>query len=112
MVAMRLRSMLSLKDSSLGPMMARISSSSREWLSAESRLPADALRRDEESSGERLRSETRSRLVARAPVSASRSSWWSCWARVRLLGGRGGGVVPDELLSSDRQRVLKGRTEA
>lgn len=123
-VAIRLRSMLSLKLSSLGPMMALISSSSLEWLSAESKLPAEALSKDDESSGERLRRDMRSRLEARMlldsqHVSRSSSSWlcwddnevWccfcSCWRTLRL-GGRGGGVPPNELLlSSDRQRLLK-----
>lgn len=123
-VAIRLRSMLSLKLSSLGPMIARISSSSLEWLRAESKLPAEALNNDEESSGERLRNDMRSRLDARMLLvsqhaSRSSSSWlcWddsevlcclcSCW-RTRRLGGSGGGVPPNELLlSSERQRFLK-----
>jgi len=103
-VAMRLRSILSFKDSSFGPIIARISSSSREWFRAESKLPADALRSDDESSGDRLRRDTLSRLDARRPSDSSRS----CWVRVLLFGGNGGGV-PEELFSSDKHTfVLQG----
>lgn len=102
---MRLRSILSFKDSSFGPIIARISSSSREWFRAESKLPADALRRDDESSGDRLRRDTRSRLDARRPSDSSRS----CWVFVLLFGGNGGGV-PEELFSSDKHTfVLRDR---
>lgn len=103
-VAMRLRSILSFKDSSFGPIIARISSSSREWFRAESKLPAEALRRDDESSGDRLRRDTLSRLDARRPSDSSRS----CWVLVLLFGGNGGGV-PEELFSSDKHTfVLQG----
>jgi len=101
---MRLRSILSFKDSSFGPIIARISSSSREWFRAESKLPADALRRDDESSGDRLRRDTLSRLDARRPSDSSRS----CWVLILLFGGNGGGV-PEELFSSDKHTfVLQG----
>lgn len=101
---MRLRSILSFKDSSFGPIIARISSSSREWFRAESKLPADALRRDDESSGDRLRRDTLSRLDAKRPSDSSRS----CWVLVLLFGGNGGGV-PEELFSSDKHTfVLQG----
>lgn len=103
-VAMRLRSILSFKDSSFGPIIARISSSSREWFRAESKLPADALRSDDESSGDRLRRDTLSRLDARRPSDSSRS----CCVLVLLFGGNGGGV-PEELFSSDKHTfVLQG----
>lgn len=45
-------------QSVLWPIMARISSSSREWFSTESRLPALAERRELESSGDFERRET------------------------------------------------------
>lgn len=98
---MRLRSILSFRDSSFGPMIARISSSSREWFRAESKLPADALRRDDESSGDRLRRETPSRLDAKRPSDSSSN----CWALVLRFGGNGGGV-PEELFSSDRHTLV------
>jgi len=106
-VAMRLRSILSFKDSSFGPIIARISSSSREWFRAESKLPADALRSDDESSGDRLRRDTLSRLDAKRPSDSSRS----CWVLVLLFGGNGGGV-PDELFSSDKHTFVLRRDRA
>lgn len=100
-VAIRLRSILSLRDSSFGPMIARISSSSREWFNAESKLPADALRIEDESSGDLLRKETLSRLDAKK-LSDSSSN---CWVLVLLFGGKGGGV-PDELFSSEKHTFV------
>lgn len=111
-----------------------ISSSSREWFSTESKLPADALSSDEVSSGDLLRRLMESKLAASpdtcaAPlvlllllslsvmlaalslcvtVSSCASDWWLWSGRLRCLGGSGGGSLQGESQLSDMRWTLQG----